>query len=415
MLAQILYPVYDCPLKLYTKLPVPMSETLDDLIQTNPPCPNCGAELPKDEKTCPNCGVDLLLLTLLTERAYLDGLPGAAPISSTPEALIPRIGDYLLDHGLITQEQLDKALDHQQALAEKKDHRLLGQTLIDLGYIDHETLDLAINLQIIELHTALREANRNLEQRVDERTSELKSALARLSEANQIKANLISNISHELRTPLAHMKGYVELFTAGDLGDLTEGQLDAIRVMQRSTSRLESLIEDLIEYSTAARGGIALNLEPISIGELITSVLSRSISKAEDAGVKLKVSVDKDLPKLRADPARMEWVLFQLVDNGIKFTPFGGEVIVGAKMDGELVRVFVADTGVGMPTNRIEEAFIPFHQLDGSATRRHGGTGLGLALVKLILDSHRSEIEIESFKDKGSLISFNLPAQTENE
>jgi signal transduction histidine kinase len=392
-----------------------MSETIDDLIQTNPPCPNCGADLPKDEKTCPNCGVDLLLLTLLTERAYLDGLPGAAPISSTPEALIPRIGDYLLDHGLITQEQLDSAVEHQQNLAAKKDHRLLGQTLIDLGHIDHETLDLAINLQIIELHTALREANRNLEDRVEGRTAELKSALARLSEANQIKANLISNISHELRTPLAHIKGYVELILVGELGNLTEDQLEAIQVMQRSTTRLESLIEDLIEYSTAASGGIALNLESISIADLTKNVLSRSLSKAENAGVKLKVALDKDLPNLKADPARMEWVLFQLVDNGIKFTPSGGEVIVGAKIEGDLVNVFVADTGVGIPASRIEEAFIPFHQLDGSPTRRHGGTGLGLALAKLILDSHGSDIEIESFKDKGSLISFTLPAQTENE
>lgn len=392
-----------------------MSEIIDDPIQTNPPCPNCGADLPKDEKTCPNCGVDLLLLTLLTERAYLDGLPGAAPISSTPEALIPRIGDYLLDHGLITQEQLDSAVEHQQTLAAKRDHRLLGQTLIDLGHIDHETLDLAINLQIIELHTALREANRNLEQRVEGRTAELKRALARLSEANQIKANLISNISHELRTPLAHIKGYVELILVGELGELTDDQLDAIQVMQRSSARLESLIEDLIEFSTAARGGIALNLESISIGDLIKNVLNRSLSKAENAGVKLKVAIDKDLPNLKADPTRMEWVLYQLVDNGIKFTPSGGEVIVGAKKEGDLVNVFVADTGVGIPVSRIEEAFIPFHQLDGSPTRRHGGTGLGLALAKLILDSHGSDIKIESFKDKGSLISFSLPAQTENE
>ncbi|MFV2045412.1 MAG: sensor histidine kinase, partial [Anaerolineales bacterium] len=113
-----------------------------------------------------------------------------------------------------------------------------------------------------------------------------------------------------------------------------------------------------------------------------------------------------------ADPDRMEWVLFQLVDNGIKFTHSGGEVIIGAKNEGDLIKVFVADTGMGIPPNRIEEAFIPFHQLDGSPTRRHGGTGLGLALVKLILDSHGSEIKIESFKGKGSLISFTLPIQT---
>jgi signal transduction histidine kinase len=250
---------------------------------------------------------------------------------------------------------------------------------------------------------------------VDERTAELKSALARLSEANQIKANLISNVSHELRTPLAHIKGYVELFTSGDLGELSEDQLDAIQVMQRSTTRLESLIEDLIEYSTAARAGITLNLESVSIDDLTKSVLSRSYSKAESASVKLKIAVDEDLPMIKVDPARLEWVLFQLVDNGIKFTPSGGEVIVGAKNEGERIKIFVADTGVGIPPDRVEEAFIPFHQLDGSPTRRHGGTGLGLALVKLILDSHGSDIHIESLKDKGSLLSFTLPAHTEKE
>ena len=392
-----------------------MNETITDSKITSVPCPNCGEALPKDAKTCPNCGVDLLLMTLLTERSYLDGLPGAAPISAAPETLIPRIGDYLLDHGLITEEQLESAVEQQKLLAENKDHRLLGQTLIEMDYIDAETLDLAINLQIIELHTALREANRTLEQRVEERTVELKSALERLSEANQIKANLISNISHELRTPLAHIKGYVELIRDEDLGVLTDDQKEAIHVMQRSTLRLESLIDDLIEFSTAARGGITLNIEPVNITDLTKSVLSQSLKKADKGEVKLKIALEEHLPNLNADPARLEWVLYQLVDNGIKFTPSGGEVIVGAKLEGETIKVFVADTGIGIPPDRIEEAFIPFHQLDGSATRRHGGTGLGLALVKLILESHESELNIESFKEKGSLISFTLPIVPENE
>jgi signal transduction histidine kinase len=392
-----------------------MNETITDPKLTSVPCPNCGDTLPEDEKTCPNCGVDLLLMTLLTERAYLDGIPGAAPISAAPETLIPRIGDYLLDHGLITEEQLESAVEQQKSLAEKKDHRLLGQMLIEMDYIDAETLDLAINLQIIELHTALREANRTLEQRVEERTVELKSALERLSEANQIKANLISNISHELRTPLAHIKGYVELIKDEDLGVLTDDQKEAIHVMQRSTLRLESLIDDLIEFSTAARGGITLNIESVNITDLAKSVLSQSLKKADKGEVKLKIAVEEHLPNLNADPARLEWVLYQLVDNGIKFTPSGGEVIVGAKAEGKTIKVFVADTGIGIPPGRIEEAFIPFHQLDGSATRRHGGTGLGLALVKLILESHESELNIESSKDKGSLISFTLPIVPENE
>jgi len=390
-----------------------MSEINDDTAQRNPPCPYCGEVLPREAKTCPNCGVDLLLLTLLTERAYLDGVPGSAPISSTSEALIPRIGDYLLDHGLVKQDELDAALVRQKELAEKKDHRLLGQTLIEMGYIDHETFDLAINLQIIELHSALREANRNLEQRVEKRTAELKRALERLGETNQIKANLISNVSHELRTPLAHIKGYVELLHVGDLGDLTSDQDEALKVMQRSTARLEQLIEDLIEYSTGAREGISLNQQPFSLADLADEVRKRTIKSAEKSGVELKLEIENDLPTLQADAERLEWVLYQLVDNGIKFTGNGGEVTLGANKDGDIVNIYVRDTGVGIPHDRIEEVFLPFHQLDGSPTRRYGGTGLGLALVKLILNSHGSEIKVESTVKEGSLISFSLPVPTE--
>jgi signal transduction histidine kinase len=351
----------------------------------NLPCPHCGGELQKDEKTCPNCGVDLLLLTLLTERAYLDGVPGAAPISTSPESLIPRIGDYLLDHGLITHDQLAQALERQ----------------------------LAINLQIIELNSALREANRTLEQRVSERTSELKGALERLSEANQIKANLISNVSHELRTPLAHIKGYVELILEGDLGTYTDEQEDALHVMQRSTSRLEQLIEDLIEFSTGAREGISLNQEPVSVLILAKQIADRTREKSKKAKVELNIDLDDSLPKVQADAKRLEWVIYQLIDNGIKFTPAGGEVTLGAKSDGDIVEIYVRDTGMGIPEDRIKELFLPFHQLDGSPTRRHGGTGLGLALVKMILDSHGTEIKVESFPDQGSLISFSLPVYLE--
>lgn len=390
-----------------------MSELNDDTTQRTPPCPHCGEALPQEAKTCPNCGVDLLLLTLLTERAYLDGIPGSAPISSTPEALIPRIGDYLLEHGLIKQDELEAALARQKELAAKKDHRLLGQTLIEMGTIDHETFDLAINLQIIELHSALREANRNLEQRVEERTAELKRALERLGETNQIKANLISNVSHELRTPLAHIKGYVELIRVGDLGKLTSEQEEALDVMQRSTARLEQLIEDLIEFSTGAREGVSLNQQPISLADLAEKVHKRTIKNAEKSGVELKLQIEQDLPSLQADAERLEWVLYQLVDNGIKFTARGGEVTLGASNEDDIVNVYVRDTGVGIPPDRIEEIFLPFHQLDGSPTRRYGGTGLGLALVKLILNSHGSEIKVESTVDEGSLISFSLPVPTD--
>ncbi len=372
-------------------------------------CPRCGANLDADERTCLNCGIDLILLTLLTERAYLDGTPGAAPIQTTPEILVPRIGEYLIQQGLISQDQLEAALEHQKTLNASGERRLLGQTLIEMGFIDHETLDRTINLQILELHAALQEANRGLEKRVQERTVELQMALERLTETNQIKANLISNVSHELRTPLAHIKGYVELIIDEELGALSTAQKEALEVMYRATNRLEQLIEDLIDFSTASREGLTLNIQPLSITDLAESVIRRSQSKADKACVSLELDISNPLPAIRADPERLEWVLLQLVDNGIKFTPDGGTITLGARHDGNFVQVFVRDTGVGIPAERIEEIFIPFHQLDGSPTRRYGGTGLGLALVKLILDTHGAELKVESTVNQGSLLSFPIP------
>ena len=381
----------------------------EDEIDETFSCPQCGEALSTKDRSCPQCGVDLFLLTLLSERAYLEGIPGAAPIPATPGVLVPRIGDYLIEQGLITQPQLEAALDKQTETAAEGVQRLLGQTLIEMGFIDHETLDRTINIQILELHAALKEANRTLESRVEERTAELQMALERLTEINQLKANLISNVSHELRTPLAHIKGYLELVFDEELGTLTDPQKDALSVIQRSTARLEGLIEDLIEFSTASREGLSLNLQPISISLIAENVIERSNEKAQNAGVSLQLEINSHIPAVRVDPERIEWVMLQLVDNGIKFSPNGGIVTIGANHENGIVTLFVKDTGVGIPAERIEEIFIPFHQLDGSPTRRYGGTGLGLTLVKIILDAHGSKLNVESDLDVGSTFSFPIP------
>ncbi len=359
-----------------TRLSGPLSATL---------CPQCGKPLPGDVRNCPHCGVDLALFALLAERAYLEGVPQTAPISSTPESIVPRIGEYLIEQGLLTPSQLESALTRQRELAGRGQRRLLGQTLLEMKLVDRETLDRAITRQIIELHAALQEANRNLERRVAERTAELRRALERLTELNQIKANLISNVSHELRTPLAHIKGYVELLAEEQLGPLSDEQKKALGIMQRASERLERLIEDLIDFSTASREGLTLKLIPVSLPGLAADVIERSREKAERAGVGLDTAIQLDLPELVVDPEKLRWVLFQLIDNGIKFTPSGGRVSLEASPDGQVVIISVRDTGIGIAPDRIEEIFEPFHQLDGSPTRRYGGTGLGLSLVKLIL------------------------------
>lgn len=371
-------------------------------------CPQCEQPLPMDARLCPQCGVDLALLSLLGEKAYLEGVPKYTPIDTTPAWLVPRIGEFLIEQNVISKSQLEDALRQQKARADQGENVLLGQTLIQMGFLTRETLDQALTEQIVKLHAAVQESNRTLQQRVHQRTRELRHALQRLTEINQVKANLISNISHELRTPLAHLKGYVELLADGDLGALSGEQADAVAVMQRATDRLNQLIEDLIEFSTASREGLTLNLEPISVADIAANVIQRSHEKADKAGVQLIADIQTDLPAIRADVERLLWVIYQLVDNGIKFTPTGGSVTIRANSSETGILFEIEDTGIGIPAERIEEIFEPFHQLDGSPTRRYGGTGLGLSLVKLILEAHGSSLDVESEEGSGTRFRFQL-------
>jgi signal transduction histidine kinase len=377
-------------------------------------CPQCQQPLPGDARVCPGCGIDLALLSLLGEKAYLEGMPTFAPMDTTPQWLVPRIGEFLTREKLISEDQLAAALNRQKELSEQGQQVLLGQTLLQMEVIDRETLDRAVTQQIVELHAALQESNRTLQIRVKERTRELRNALERLTELNQIKANLISNISHELRTPLAHIKGYVELFIAGDLGNMTEEQKDAMAVVHRATNRLGTLIEDLIEFSTASREGLTLQLEHTELAGLVKDVLARSQAKAQKTGVKLGWKADPDLPTLKIDRERLSWALFQLVDNAIKFTPSEGNVQLSAENLEWGVQIRVQDTGIGIAPEKMKEIFEPFHQLDGSPTRRYGGTGLGLSLAKMIVEAHGAELNVESEEGKGTAFHFILPKAAED-
>jgi signal transduction histidine kinase len=366
--------------------------------------------MPDDARTCPNCGVDLALIALLAERASLPRTAIHPPIPSTPPSVIPRIGEYLIQHEMVTQEQLRSALARQQELADLGEHRLLGQTLVEMGYVDSDDLDRAINQQIIDLHAALQESNRSLEERVSEQTAELREALERLTELNNLKANIISNVSHELRTPLAHIKGYIELIADKQLGDTTDEQEKALAVVRRGVIRLEELLDDLIEFSTASREGLVLRTSKVRIQQIVPPIVERCRAKADHAGVDLGIEIPPELPPVYVDPERISWVLYQLLDNGIKFTQTDGSVVLRASRNGDLVTVTVMDSGIGIEAGRLEEIFEPFHQLDGSAARKYGGTGLGLALVKIILEAHQTEIRVRSKMGEGSAFSFALPA-----
>ncbi len=327
----------------------------------------------------------------------------------TPEMLVPRFGEYLLKKGHITEDDLKKALKVQQEKTANGENALLGQTLLELNIITKEMLDQAVTEQIIQLRSALQTTNRNLEQRVQERTVELQNALERLAELSKLKANFISNISHELRTPLTHIKGYLELLISESLGSNTEEQKHALQVSQRSASRLESLIEDLIMVSITSRGDLALEQEALDIRRMANLAVKTVMQKADERGVTVHAVLDRHMPSVHADQQKLFWVLGQLLDNGIKFTPAGGRVVLRVEHESDkLVSISVTDTGIGIPSEKIEEIFQPFHQLDGAATRRYGGTGLGLLLVRQIIEAHGSMLDVQSIEGRGSAFRFPL-------
>jgi len=341
-----------------------------------------------------------------------DGKPSSDRIPTTPlspEMLVPRLGEYLVQKALITDEQLVEALHLQQEKQKTQKRYLLGEALMDLGYVERRALDHAITEQIIQLRNALEDANRNLENRVRDRTAELQEALRKLSELNQLKANFVANISHELRTPLTHIKGYLELLDASVLGELNEEQRSAVDVSRRASARLENLVENLIMFSVAARGEMTLKLIPVAIEVLIDQASASPRAKAEEKDVTLRLDIPSTLPLVKADPEKIKWVISQLMDNAVKFTDAGGQVTLSIQPETDkLVMVSVIDTGIGISPEGLKELFQPFHQLDGSATRRFGGTGMGLALAREIIEAHGSVIEVESTEGKGSTFRFPL-------
>jgi signal transduction histidine kinase len=377
------------------------------------PCPNCDKYIDPGIRDCPHCGANLAFAAILAERKLQTSpLSMKLDVPISPEMLVPRLGAYLIEKGQLSPIELQQALDYQKQQGAKGKPRLIGQALLELELIERETLDQVVTEQILQLQTALHVANQDLENRVRQRTIELEQALNRLAELNQLKSNFIANISHELRTPLTHIRGYLELLVDDGLGPLNEHQAEAIGVMQRSEERLERLIENLIEFSLFAKGDLTLQLGVVEMYNVFDEVLMECIPKCENKKLSLKSDIPEDIPQVYADHQKITWVLSQFLDNAIKFTEPGGQIQLGARLEGQLVKIYVYDTGIGISKERLKEIFEPFHQLDGSATRRYEGTGLGLAMAQRIIDTHGSKITVRSKIGEGSYFDFKLPVAT---
>ncbi len=329
-------------------------------------------------------------------------------MSLTPEVLVPRIGDALVEQNLLTPEQLANALQIQSRERSRGNSLLIGQVLVEHGFISQEHLNQAITQQILQLQEALQLANVTLEQRVKDRTRELEIAYQKLSELATLKANFVSNISHELRTPLTHIKGYVNLLTESDFESLKSDQQYALRVIERASEKLSRLIEDLILFSTSETSTIKINQERFDLVEVSNQIIERNRENAEIKKIAISLESQFNNIEVTSDSLKVAWVINQLVDNALKYTSSGGTVVIKIRSEGHNTEISVIDTGLGIPSDRIGEIFEPFHQLDTSSTRQQGGTGLGLSLAKKIVEALGSNLIVSSTIGKGSVFKFLL-------
>jgi two-component system phosphate regulon sensor histidine kinase PhoR len=229
-----------------------------------------------------------------------------------------------------------------------------------------------------------------------------------LKRLERIRKDFVANVSHELRTPVTVIKGYAETLLEGVL---TENDLRAARFVEiilNHSQRLTALINDLLSLSELESAAFALELEPVTLEGTLRRACTLLEPKAVAKGIALTLP-GQPLPTVLADQARLEQVLINLVDNGVKYTPAGGAVTIDVQDDGDHVRITVRDSGPGIPVDSIPRLFERFYRVDAGRSREEGGTGLGLAIVKHIVQLHGGTVTAgNNSPGPGACFSFTL-------
>jgi signal transduction histidine kinase len=190
---------------------------------------------------------------------------------------------------------------------------------------------------------------------------------------------------------------------------VNDQQKKAVDTVIRNSERLRKLVDSLLYISRAQAGKLTYSFSMVPITSIIDNSIQDLALQAEKKGITFEKNLGEDLPLIRGDRDKLVDVLVNLLDNAIKFTPTGGKVEVGASVDNEKIHVYVSDSGIGIPADKIPNLFGRFYQVDSSIRRRYGGTGLGLYICKMIVEDHKGKIWIESEEGKGSTFHVLLP------
>jgi signal transduction histidine kinase/ActR/RegA family two-component response regulator len=264
----------------------------------------------------------------------------------------------------------------------------------------------------------LQQQAKSLQAEVDERQraeESLRAALAReqvarseAETANRMKDEFLANVSHELRTPLNAIIGWTHLLRTGSLDSTTVAR--AVETIDRNAKSQAQLIEDILDTSRIITGKLRLNKEPVDISSVINAAIDSVQLAVDSKNLQLEVTLDPTARHTVGDASRLQQVVWNLFANAIKFTPSGGRIEVKVERAGDNMQIQVSDTGVGIGPDFLPYIFDRFRQADGTTTRQHGGLGLGLAIVRHLVELHGGMITADSAGEgKGATFIIKLP------
>jgi signal transduction histidine kinase len=228
---------------------------------------------------------------------------------------------------------------------------------------------------------------------------------AELETLERLRRELVANVSHELRTPISALRAHLENLLDG----VERPDPETLQVMLSQSERLGRLVGQLLELSRIESGELRLDRTPVPLPSLVREVLSEIEVARADRGVVVSDAVPDDLPPVLVDRERVHQVLFNLLDNALRYTPPGGEVTVEAHRINGSCEIAVIDTGQGIAPEHLPRLFERFYRADAARSRGDGGTGIGLAIARSVVEAHGGHIRAESRVGRGSVFTFDLP------
>ncbi|MCP4690542.1 MAG: response regulator, partial [Desulfobacterales bacterium] len=265
----------------------------------------------------------------------------------------------------------------------------------------------AVFFYMVELRRQINE-RRRAEARLHESLARVERLNAELKRLDQLKDDFMANTSHELRTPLNGIIGLAEALLEGPGGDMAPSTRGDLKMIISSGRRLANLVNDILDFSKLRHKDLALRKQPVDARSAVELVLALLKPLADGKGLTLANNTPPDAPPVDADEDRLQQILFNLAGNALKFTDRGGVVIDAFALSDKL-HIRVKDTGIGIPRDKQARIFESFEQVDGAVSRQYGGTGLGLAVSRQLVELHGGEIRVASRPGEGSTFSFCLP------